>query len=73
LPTRKDAQKWIRDTLGKADNGLLTPEGDATTVASFLTRWLATASPSIRPMTVKCYETIIRLHLTPGLGRHKLT
>jgi integrase len=71
--TKREAQRWIRETMTKADQGLLTPDGDATTIEAFLARWLATATPSIRPMTVKCYETIIRLHLTPGLGRHKLT
>jgi integrase len=42
------------------------------TVAQFLARWLETVEPSIAPRTHEHYEGVVRLHLTPELGRLRL-
>lgn len=44
------------------------------TVESFLVRWLRdVVEPGRSPKTAAGYRDIIRLHLVPGVGRHKLT
>jgi hypothetical protein len=72
FPTRTEARRWIRTTLADADRGLLTPEGDKVTLGDYLPRWLDAAKPAIRPMTLKCNEQIIRLHLAPAFRKHRL-
>jgi len=43
------------------------------TVSAFLKRWLEeSAKPRVRPATYVDYESIVRLHLVPSLGRLKL-
>ena len=44
------------------------------TVAQFLDCWLAdVAMPSLRPSTFKSYESYVRLHIKPAIGRHELS
>jgi integrase len=38
-------------------------------LAVFLTTWLATVAPRVRPSTYERYTTIVDKYLTPGLGR----
>lgn len=48
---------------------------DVTTmvVRQYLQHWLANvAQPSIRPTTYVTWESLVRLYMIPGLGRHKL-
>lgn len=58
----------------RAAGGLL-PESDKArdTLGAFLDRSLESVTPSLRASTHKRYADLIRLHLKPGLGRHKLT
>lgn len=69
---RKEAQKRIRDTQSKAEQGMLPVDGGKVTVAAFLDQWLAAITPSVKPMTAQGYGVIIRLHLKPTLGTMKL-
>jgi integrase len=42
-------------------------------VGEYLDYWLAeVARPAVRPTTYAKYETMVRLYLRPGLGRHRL-
>ncbi|GGO00108.1 tyrosine-type recombinase/integrase [Microbispora bryophytorum] len=59
----------IREGLGK---GLPVPD-DKVTVGVFLDRWLTTLPGHVSRSTLDDYEDTVRLHLKPGLGRHKLT
>ncbi|GAA3053986.1 tyrosine-type recombinase/integrase [Actinokineospora globicatena] len=44
-----------------------------TTVADYMTYWLReVAKPAIRETTYVTYEGAIRLHIIPGIGKHKL-
>jgi integrase len=70
--TKKDAQKWIRETLEKADQGMLAIDGRKVAAEAFLDQWLAATKPSIKPKTYQQYEGIIRRHLKPKLGKLKL-
>jgi len=43
------------------------------TVGTYLASWFSdVASPRLRPATLRTYETNVRLHLVPGLGRKRL-
>jgi Phage integrase, N-terminal SAM-like domain len=38
------------------------------TLASYLAAWLAHIAGRVRPKTLECYETLIRLHAEPRVG-----
>ncbi|MER7133409.1 tyrosine-type recombinase/integrase [Streptosporangium saharense] len=59
----------IREGIAK---GLPVPD-DKITVGAFLDRLLSTLPGHIADSTLDDYEDTVRLHLRPGLGRHKLT
>jgi hypothetical protein len=44
--TKREAQKWVRTTLTDADRGIVPTKADVTTVAAYLSDWLASATPS---------------------------
>jgi integrase len=76
---------WIDggDTLAKAKkhredmraarrrNEWVAPNRKLTT-GEWLDQWMATVAPNMRPGTVDLYRLIIRVHLKPALGRHRL-
>ena len=43
------------------------------TVAEFLTDWLKQASANLKPASAGRYEEIIRIHITPAIGKVQLT
>ncbi|MDP5182337.1 site-specific integrase [Blastococcus sp. BMG 814] len=48
-------------------------ETSAPTVAEWLEHWLTTIAPRrVRQRTLESYESAVRKHLIPGLGRHRL-
>lgn len=70
--TKREAQRWLRDTLRKLDDGI-DPYDDRRTVGSVLDAWLETVKKSRRPKTYAAYELTVRRHLLPELGRIQLT
>jgi integrase len=70
--TYKEAQEKLRKALYDQQQGTLITAPQQT-VAQFLTDWLEnTQRQSVRPRTYERYEEIVRLHILPVLGRHKL-
>src|SRR3954447_25726607 len=68
-----DCKAKLEDVKAKASGGTLPPREKARdTVAAFLDRWVETVRPSLRSSTHKRYADIVRLHLKPWLGRHRL-
>lgn len=62
----------LRDALRAEATGRLT-SSDRLTVEAFLQQWLdGTVRPTKRPLTVESYAGIVRLHLVPGLGHHRV-
>ncbi|MGW0807567.1 tyrosine-type recombinase/integrase [Nonomuraea sp. NPDC002799] len=59
----------LKETLAK---GAPVPD-DRLTIGVFLDRWLLHLPGHISDGTLDDYEDTVRLHLKPGLGRHKLT
>lgn len=73
VETKREAERWIRETLFKAERGLLPAEAARVTVAQFLDRWLEAKAAQVRPKTLEQYRDFVRLHLKPALGRLRLS
>jgi len=71
--TKKDAERMLTELLHQHDTGAYVKPGRMT-VADYLRQWLSDyAAPSLSPRTMEGYETIIRVHLIPSLGKTPLT
>jgi integrase len=71
--TERECQRKLDDIRAKAAGGTLLPaEKERDTVGAYLNRWAEGTKASVRPKTHKRYAVIVRLHLVPGLGRHRL-
>lgn len=70
--TRQEARRKLRELLDKAEKNV--PVAPASlTVATFLDEWLVYLKPHVRPSTWVGYETNVRLHVVPRIGKKKLT
>lgn len=71
-PTKRAAQDKLRAAQSSISRGVpLVPQEQ--TVERFLTDWLANVvTPTLKPRTTQSYEYLLRVHLIPGLGKHKL-
>lgn len=68
---RKDALALKRQLIAKRDRGAIIVMDHQTTLAKYLTQWLASKT-DIRPRTRERYEGEIRNHIIPALGNIKL-
>ena len=74
FPTRKAAQAWARDTLGRIDRGTWVPP-KRITLNEWLDLWLDPAAPRrrpIRPTTLTTYRIYADTYLRPRLGHRQL-
>jgi integrase len=70
--TRPEVARKLTQAL-KAYHDGVAPPPERQTVGDFLTLWLRdTASTNVRPSTFRSYESIIRLHLLPTVGKTPL-
>jgi integrase len=70
--TRQEAARKLNALLQARHDG--TPiTRDTTTVATFLTDWLEATQTTVRPRSYQRYEEYVRLHITPNIGRIRLT
>jgi integrase len=70
--TKKEVQDELTKLQGQKTGGTLLPVNKMT-LGEFLTTWLEeTARPNIRAATYECYESTIRLHISPKIGGVKL-
>jgi integrase len=70
--TQEEARKRLTALLRQADEGIPV-SSENWTLADFLTYWLKNiVSQERRPKTYQGYESVVRLHLVPGLGRKRL-
>jgi integrase len=71
--TRAGTSTKLTLALAKSRQGIPVPD-KAWTVGAYLDHWLATrVRPSRRPKTYGLYESTVRLHITPALGKGGLT
>lgn len=70
--TREETARKMRAKQRTVEQGIPLSD-ERLTVGQFLANWLDTyARPSVRPSTYSSYESYIRTHLVPSLGRHRL-
>jgi len=71
--TRAEVAKQMTTILRDVQQGIPVAT-ERLTVSTFLDRWLEdSVKPSVRQSTYADYETTVRLHLKPALGRISLT
>jgi integrase len=74
FPTRRTAEAWARDTLGRMDRGTWVPP-KRITLDAWLDLWLDPAAPRkrpIRPTTLTTYRIYADTYLRPRLGHRQL-
>lgn len=69
--TRQEAKVKLRELLDKAERNVPATPAQLT-VAAYLTDWLDHARAHVRPSTYSGYESNVRLHLSPRIGKRKL-
>jgi integrase len=70
---KKDAEKRLSELQHQLDTGSFMKPGK-TTVNEYLQLWLKDyVYPNLSPRTAEGYESIVRVHLVPALGRITLT
>ncbi len=71
--TRKEVQEKLQTALQELQQGIVMTGTARQTVEQFLTDWLENSQKqSVRARTYERYEEIVRLHIVPVLGRHRL-
>lgn len=71
--TKAEVREKLRALQRDAETGTLRA-GRTPTVGEWLTTWLELqeSGRTIRPLTLKRYSAIVRTHLAPGLGQHRI-
>jgi integrase len=65
--TRRAAEQWMRDQLGRMDRGEYI-QPTKLTYGAFLATWLPAIRSTVRSSTYESYERNIRRHIAPRLG-----
>lgn len=72
--TRDECQKKLDELKRQAAAGMIAnSRPERLTVAGFLERWHAGIRGTVREITWERYEQVVRLHIAPALGHHRLT
>jgi len=69
--TRDEAAGRLNDALRSIRNGVSLPS-DLLTVADFAAQWLKAIQSTVRPRTNEIYESLVRVHVIPRIGKIKL-
>jgi len=69
--TRAEAAERLTASLRKKQVGVQI-RFEKQSVGEFLQRWLDDVRSTIRPRTHEHYEGLIRIHILPALGKHRL-
>ncbi|GAB3801392.1 tyrosine-type recombinase/integrase [Virgibacillus kimchii] len=68
---KKDAEKDLPKIIQKLEKGYVNPED--MTMEEYFNRWLDRKNRSVEPGTFEHYESYMRKHIIPGLGRWKIS
>jgi integrase len=66
--TRAEVATKLANAMKAAKDGVPLPN-DRITVAKYLDDWLEAVKPTLRPRTFRSYSELVRLHLSPELGK----
>jgi len=69
--TQKEVARKLKEAVRDRDRGTLVMT--TTTVASWMTEWLARQERTLKPQTMRSYREKSRNYIEPHLGRHRLT
>src|SRR4051794_25372472 len=70
--TRQEVARKLASALRDVEHGLPLPGGQLT-VGKYLADWLEqSARPKLKPATFRSYEGLVRVHIAPALGKHRL-
>ncbi len=70
--TKEEARKALREARANADAGLVFDAGKLA-LSDYLDRWLTdSVKDTVRQRTYERYESIVRVHIKPAIGRVKL-
>ncbi|HXH21274.1 MAG TPA: site-specific integrase [Dehalococcoidia bacterium] len=71
--TRAEVQAKLASAAAGLNTGLTPPASERLTLGQFLNGWLSdTVKPSVRPSTFRGYESKVRIHILPSLGKQPL-
>ncbi|MGC5236009.1 tyrosine-type recombinase/integrase [Streptomyces albogriseolus] len=72
-PTRKDLVEEVRRLEKQRDEGSARQPGKPWTVEKWLRHWVENiAKPVVSENTYAGYEVAVRVHLVPGVGKHRI-
>ncbi|MDI5971505.1 site-specific integrase [Streptomyces sp. SL13] len=72
-PTRKDVVEEVKRLEKQRDQGSAQQPGKPWTVEKWLLHWVENiAKPTISENSYDGYEVAVRVHLVPGVGKHRL-
>lgn len=71
--TRQEAARKLSKAIHDRDAGIQMASDERMTLAHWLTRWLETVEPTIKPRTFTRYGVAVRIHLIPALGNVRLS
>lgn len=69
--TRREVQEQLTRALADLQKGKLPVKNERQTLGQFLEAWLR--DKRVRPLTAKGYESKVRVHIIPSLGKIPLT
>jgi integrase len=67
----EEARAKLTQLIARSEQGIPVPDRSAR-VRAYLEYWLAAYVAELRPTTARGYESVVRLHLIPGLGSKQL-
>lgn len=70
--TRREAERWLIDQIGKRDRADFVEPHRLTVEQWFEEHWLPSAESRLDPVTVKSYQRIVRNQIVPHVGHVRL-
>lgn len=71
-PTQAAARRWLAQAQRERDQGVPMARDERQTLAAYLTTWLDTKKPTIRPRPWERHAINVHKHLIPALGKVRL-
>lgn len=70
--TRAEAARRLANVICDQDKGIVFAKDERQALASYLPTWLVTLRSVLKPRTWSRYESDVRCHIVPALGRTQL-
>ncbi|MBN9754773.1 integrase (recombinase) [Pseudonocardia sp. Ae406_Ps2] len=71
--TENEVIRRVNEIERERDAGTISKAGRVPTVAEWLSEWVEEISkPTVRYKSYRAYESAVRVHLIPGLGKHRI-